>query len=454
MAEGPFSALLGLDTLWRLRKNQLGYYQSLQARYGDRVRLRLGPYRNWLLFHPDEIESVLTTHVSSFVRFEPVMRVLEQWNGRSLLVSEGARWRARRRQVLPAFARSRMTEYGARIVSHTADLSEQLKAAADAGEVSLDTDRTMATLSLRIALDALFGDQSDDRVSETGDAIAVLSDVAFRESTALWQRPAWWPFGWNPGKQLAIATMDRLVSSIVGARLQVSHDDRGDLLSMLIANGDEQDAIRDEAMTLLIAGHETTGAALAWTSDLLSRHPETLAQVLAEIDRELGNRPATLADIARLPLLKAVVDETLRLYPPAYALFPRRATERVVLDRLTIASGDLVQLVPFVTQRDPRWFEDADSFRPARFLGVPGFPLYAYFPFGAGPRVCIGEYFGLLELVLALGTLLQRWTPLPAESPAIPEAKFSLRPKNGLQQRWRLRAGVEPEGTPRAINAH
>jgi cytochrome P450 len=442
MAEGPFSPFLGLDTLWRLRGNQLGYYQSLQARYGDTVRLRLGPYRNWLLFHPREIEAVLTTHAASFVRFEPIMRVLSQWNGRSLLVSEGARWQARRRQVRPAFARNRMTEYGARIVSHTTALSERLQATAKAGEVHLDTDRTMATLALHIALDALFGDQTGDRMNETGDAIAVLSDVAFKESTALWRRPVWWPFGWNPKKQAAIASMDRLVSSIVRARLRVSHDDRGDLLSILIANGEEEESIRDEAMTLLIAGHETTGAALAWASDLLSRHPETLAQVLAEIDRELGGRDATLADIARLPLLRAVVDETLRLYPPAYALIPRRATERVVLDQITINAGDLVQLVPFVTHRDPRWFDGADSFRPSRFLGAPTFPSYAYFPFGAGPRVCIGEYFGLLELVLALGTLLQDWTPLPPETVAIPEAKFSLRPKNGLQQRWRLRGSV------------
>jgi cytochrome P450 len=439
MAKGPFSLLLGVDTLWRLRGDQLGYYRALQTRFGDRVRLRLGPYRNWLLFGPADVEAVLTTHAAGFIRFEPMMRVLAQWNGNSLVVSEGARWQARRRQVLPAFARSRMTTYGTRIAAHAAALSEDWAAAAEDGEVSVDTDRAMATLTLRIALDLLFDSPAHHRLAEIGDAVAVLSKVAFRESMAPWQLSPWWPFGSLAGKRAAMKTMDDLVTSIVASRMQHPRDDRGDLLSTLVASGDDADAIRDEAMTLLIAGHETTGAALAWAGDLLARHPAELAAVVAEIDRELRRTRATAADIRRLPQLRAVVDETLRLYPPAYALFTRRAVRRIELDGITIRKGDLVQLVPYVTHRDPRWFDDPEAFRPGRFMGAAAYPPYAYFPFGAGPRVCIGQNFGTIELMLVLATLLQDWTPLPSESPAVPEAKFSLRPRGGLQQRWRRR---------------
>jgi cytochrome P450 len=141
-----------------------------------------------------------------------------------------------------------------------------------------------------------------------------------------------------------------------------------------------------------------------------------------------------------MPLLRAVVAEALRLYPPAYALFPRRAIKDVAVGNVAIRKGDLVQIIPFITQRDHRWFEAPDAFRPARFLVSPGWPRYAYFPFGAGPRVCIGQAFGLLEVSLVLATLLQRLSPEPAGAQAIPEAKFSLRPKGGLPQRWRKRA--------------
>ena len=162
--------------------------------------------------------------------------------------------------------------------------------------------------------------------------------------------------------------------------------------------------------------------------------------VQAELDHALDGELPGAADLERLPILRAVVAEALRLYPPAYGLFPRRALEDVVVGDVTIRKDDLVQLTPFVTQRDPRWFERPEDFRPARFLSAPPWPRYAYFPFGAGPRVCIGQAFGLLEASLVLATLLQRLLPEAAAAEAVPEAKFSLRPRGGLPQRWRRRS--------------
>ena len=439
------SSLFGLGHLLRLRTDQLAFYRDMQTRHGDAVRLRLGPWRNWLLFHPDAVEAVLATRAASFVRFEPVMRVLAQWNGQSLLVSEGERWHGRRRKVLPAFATRRLPGYAERIVERTLALRDNWESA---GAPVVDTDREMVALTLEIAADTLFGQALGARAGPVGQAVSVLSDVAFRESTSPLVLPDWLPLPRKARKRRAIAVMEALVGGIVAARMAGPAADRGDLLSMLIEAETDPAAVRDEVMTLLIAGHETSGALISWSSDLLARHPDQLAAVQAELDRELGDRLPGAAVLDRLPLLRAVVAEALRLYPPAYGLFPRRAVEDVTVGDVMIRRNDLVQLIPFVTQRDRRWFEEPDSFRPGRFLDTPRWPRFAYFPFGAGPRVCIGQAFGLLEASLVLATLLQRLSPEPVSGPgsrpeaavAVPAAKFSLRPRGGLPQRWRRRS--------------
>ena len=370
------------------------------------------------------------------------MAVLAQWNGRSLLVSEGERWRSRRRKVLPAFASRRLPGYGERIVQRTLVLRDAWEAASQGGTAPLiDTDRAMVGLTLNIAVDTLFGEQLGERAGPFGDAVAVLSDVAFRESTSAMRLPDWMKLPGKARKRQAIAEMDALVTSIVAARLAHPAADRGDLLSILVEeDSGNAAAIRDEVMTLLIAGHETSSALLSWASDLLARHPDVLAAVQTELDGTLGERLPDAADLEALPTLRAVVAEALRLYPPAYTLFPRRAVEDVAVGDVTIRKGNLVQLIPFVTQRDGRWFDDPAAFWPARFLRSPTWPRYAYLPFGAGPRVCIGQAFGLLEASLVLATLLQHFSPETVGSGvAVPEAKFSLRPRGGLPQRWRRR---------------
>jgi cytochrome P450 len=206
-----------------------------------------------------------------------------------------------------------------------------------------------------------------------------------------------------------------------------------------LVQGDAQ-AARDDAVTLLIAGHETSGATLCWLGYLLAQSPDAMARVIEEVDSVLQGRPATLEDVQSLTFLRAAVDEALRLFPPAYGLFPRRAIRDVVAGEVKIKRDDLVMLTPWVTHRDPRWFEEPGAFRPARFLSAPTWPTYAYFPFGAGPRSCVGQQFGLVEITLAMATLLQRFVPEPVAAPVQPEAKFSLRPQGGMPQRWALRA--------------
>lgn len=435
--------MLGLTALWRLRYAPLDFYAEQHQRQGDCARIRLGPYRLWLLFHPREIEALLTDCASDFVRFERPMRVLAQWNGQSLLIQEGDAWRARRRYVLPVFARRRMARYAERSVAQAARLAQSWAARCGPdGGVMLDSDREMAGLALDIALDAMFGRQTEAQREAIARAVAIFSDVAYSETAGLWRTPLWQPFGRGPEKRWAMQTMDRLVTQMIEERLAAPRDEAGDLLSMLL-DGDPHKA-RDDAVTLLIAGHETNGAALCWLGHLLAQNPEVLAQVHAEVDTVLQGRPAVLDDHEQLLVLRAALNEALRLFPPAYALFPRRALRDTQVGEAKISRNDLVVLTPWVTHRDPRWFEAPAAFSPRRFLAPPAWPAYAYFPFGAGPRSCIGQQVGLVEITLAMATLLQDFTPQPTAGPVLPQARFSLRPQGGLPQRWTLRSTSVP----------
>ena len=309
----PKSLLSGPNNLLWLKRDQLGFYAAMQARHGDAVLVRLGPYRMWLLFHPDAVGAVLTEHASAFIRFEPVMRILAQWNGRSLIISEGDRWRARRRQVLPAFASRRLPGYGDRIVARTLAFLDRWTAATANGVLTTDTDRAMAALALDVAVDTLFDKQMDGEAASIGAAVATLSDVAFQESTSLLRLPAWLHPPWSR-KRRAMGQMDQLVTGIVRDRLAGQASDRGDLLSMLTNQEDDARAIRDEVMTLLIAGHETSGALLTWAALALSQHPPVLESLQAELSTVLAGRPPAAADLPAMPLLRSVIEETLRLY--------------------------------------------------------------------------------------------------------------------------------------------
>ena len=441
----PSPWLLGLDHLIRIRRDQLGFYRSLNNRYGDAVRLRLGPYRSWLLFHPDPVEALLTRESGSFVRFEKLMNVLAQWNGDSLLLAEGEAWKQRRKKVMPAFQTRRMPEYAQTVVSFTQALCRRWHSQQH-DPLVLDIDSSMAQLSLDIALVSLFGAQAGERSDEFEAAIKVLSQTAFRESTAPVTLPDWLPLPAKRQKKQAIAVLDTLVTSIVRERLddiaRGGETERGDLLSILVEHHDgDALAIRNDAVSLLIAGHETSGALHCWVFALLAEHPYERDEVVAEIDRELGTRAPGYSDLHRLNRVRAVVEETLRIYPPAYALFLRRAVADVDLAGVNVRAGDIVQITPYTMHHSPRWFESPEQFRPGRFLSSPSWPMYAYLPFGAGPRVCVGQNFAMMEACLVVATMLQHWLPERLADRPVPDAKFSLRPTGGLQMMWSARSG-------------
>jgi cytochrome P450 len=316
--------------------------------------------------------------------------------------------------------------------------------------VDVNVRQAMTGLTLEIIGRTLFDVDLTADSGEISRAVAILSEVAFHEMQAAIRLPNWWPTEFYRRKRWAMRTLDGVVWRIVRAR-RAEGTDRGDLLSMLLASVDEEGdggklsdrQVRDEAMTLMLAGHDTSAAALEWMCYLLAKHPEVAARCREEIGRVIGERDATAADVGRLSYLQAVIQETLRLYPPAIGVFLRQAVKELQIGGYAIAPGSLLALSSYVTHRDARWFPDPERFEPERFLApqMGGIPNGAYFPFGAGPRVCIGQSFAMTEMTLIAATLLRRLDVrlLPGFIEPQPHVHVSLRPDRPLTLRWSLR---------------
>ena len=431
----PPSWLLGLDALFNIKHDALTYYESLHYKYGDVTRLRLGPYQCWFLFHPDHIEQVLAKQADKFIRFKKIMNILKQWNGNSLLIAEGASWKNRRRKVMPAFKRDRMPEYAAMISKHaqefTAAIDNQISAH---GKYSCGIDSEMAKYALDIAGITLFGSKLGSGSEIVSKAVHDLSEIAYKETVAPYTLPLFIPTPHNIHKRAVIKTMKGAIREIVTERLHNHSEDRGDLLSILIEHHEgDQTSIEEDTMSLLIAGHETSGATMSWLFLLLAQHQNILDRIHQELDSELGFKAPTYEDVIKLPYLTATIKEVMRLYPAPYALFCRQAIEDVDIGGAVIRAGDLVQLLPYVTQRDERWFKNPLDFNPDRFLKNESWPLYAYFPFGAGPRVCVGQSFGMMEVMITAATILQKYNITSEKVHLEASPRFSLRPKDDYQ---------------------
>lgn len=422
----PSICFLGLDSLYKIKNNPLEYYISLQKNYGDAVRVQLGLHRCWFLFHPNHIEQILTSKSDNFIRFERIMKILRQWNGDSLLISEGESWKVRRRKILPAFKQKRMPEYAKMITDQASSLTSQLE---NMIHTDCDIDALMSRYSLDIAGLTLFSKTFSSQSKEVSQAVHNLSEIAYRETTSPFLIPSFISMHINRHKRHVVQLMKRTIGDIVSQRLSSNTDNPNDLLSIIIDHHErDPNSIEEDVLSLLIAGHETTGATLSWLFILLSNHPKILQQVHDELDLVIRSDTPHYEHLKQLQFLGAVIHETLRLYPVAYALFCRQAKTNMDLGDFSLKKGDLVQLLPYVTHRDDRWFEEPDKFKPDRFLVKEDWPLYSYFPFGAGPRVCIGQSLGMMEIMLTAASILTRLSIVPKETLLCPHPRFSLRP--------------------------
>lgn len=429
----PGHPLLG--NLPSYRKDPLSFGRHVAAAYGDVVDLRVFNRRIFFLAHPEHIHQVLVRDADKFHK-SPVYRIfLGRALGEGLLTSDGDFWRRQRRLAQPAFHHGRIQSYAQTMVSY-ADAA----AARWRGSETLLLNREMAQLTLEIVSQTLFSTDIRAQADTIGHALSELLEAISEATGAAVFVPEWLPTRNNRRIRRGVAELDSVIMPLIEARRR-SGEDTGDLLSMLLLARDEDGQgmsdkqVRDEAVTLVLAGHETTANALTWAWVLLAQHPEVEAKLHAELDAVLQGELPRLEHVRSLTYTEGVIKETMRLYPPIPE-FARQALEDVPLGAFVIPKGTIVMVPVFAMHHDPRWFEDPDAFRPERFAkgAEKALPKLAYLPFGGGPRVCIGNAFAQMEAILLLATLAQRYRlRLEPQQQVTPEATLTLRPKGDLR---------------------
>ncbi len=417
------------------RADRLDFLTRNARQYGDIFAVRLGPVSIWALNHPDLVEEVLVTQNRIMLKHF-ALRSARPSLGLGLLTSEGDFWRRQRRLSQPAFQRDRVHGYAPVMVEY----AERMLRSWSHGQ-RRDLQADMMGLTLEIVAKTLF----DADIAGEAEGVALAMETLLANFTdrvnRLVKLPMWVPTPSNRRFQRAMGLVESILFRIIAERRRTG-EDRGDLLSRLLHAADiEGDGtgmtdrqLRDEVVTLFMAGHETTANTLAWVWYLLALHPDAEARLHAELDDVLGDRPPTVEDLPRLKYAEHVVTETLRLYPTAW-LLGREAAEPTEIGGYSVPKGMTLWLPQWVIHRDPRWFDEPDSFRPERWSDGLSRRLhrYAYFPFGGGPRLCIGNHFAMMEAVLLLATIARRFrVVMPADTVVRPLPTMTLRPAHGL----------------------
>jgi cytochrome P450 len=397
------------------------------------VSLRLGPRRIILLNHPDLLEQVLLTQNHNFIKHF-AMRINPLVFGQGLLSSEGDFWLRQRRLIQPAFTRQRVSAYGPTMVEAT----RRLLASWVPGR-TVDIYTEMMRLTLAITARTLFDADVEGDASKVGEALERLQENFLQRFQSLLPLPLWIPTSQNLRIRGVVRRLDQILYRFIEQRRQTS-EARKDLLSILLHARDEGGGqmsdrqLRDEAMTIFLAGHETTALALSWAWYLLGQHPPVEERLAAEVRDVLGERLPTADDVPRLSYVEKVVQEAMRLYPPVYVV-GREAVRDCEIGGFPIPRGMTLLMSQWVLHRDPRFFEEPEVFRPERWTEglAKQLPKFAYFPFGGGPRVCIGNTFAMMEMVLVLATIAQQFcfTFQPGQ-PVVPWPTFTLRPQHGI----------------------
>lgn len=432
---GPPSKFWGLSFL-SFRKDPIGFLSDAAQRYGNLVGFRFGPQWAVLVNDPDLIKDVLVTHDQSFGKGRGLQRA-KRLLGEGLLTSEGSFHRRQRRLAQPAFHRQRVQGYGT-VMTHYAD---QLRQSWKEGS-TLDIDHEMTRLTLAIVAKTLFDADVTREAEAIGQALTTTMEswrqlmLPFSELLEKLPLPSMRRF--REGR----ARLDATIYRIIGER-RADPTDRGDLLSMLMAAQDSEGdggsmsnlQLRDELMTLFLAGHETTANALTWTWFLLSQHPQVEGRLHEELDRALSGRLPHADDLPQLIYTEKVVAESMRLYPPAW-IIGRRTLGEYEISSYRLPANTLMLMSPFIMHRDDRYYPEPLRFDPERWTpeAKATRPKFSYFPFGGGSRQCIGEAFAWMEGVLLVATLAQRWRLrlLPGH-PVATRPLVTLRPKFGMK---------------------
>ncbi|MFC7080583.1 cytochrome P450 [Halorussus caseinilyticus] len=431
-----------VGSLHEFARDQFEFERRMHREYGDVVRWKIPNGWIYHLADPDHIEHVLVRNNQNYVKGEAFQEALGPVTGNGILNSEGEFWRRQRHLVEPAFHPERISTYAEMMV----DVTEGQTARWRDDEVR-DVHSEMTALTLEIVGRSLFGLDLSDESERVGDALEVVMDASEFSLADLLPKEV--P---TPGRRRlenAVETLDRVVARIIRERKRNPTDD--DVVSMLLSARDEEGEgmsdrqVRDEVMTLLLAGHETTALALTFTFFVLAQNPGVEEKLLAELDDVLGGDRPTMADLNDLTYLEQVVQESMRLYPPVPGIV-REPVEDDYVGDYRIPAGVTVSMSQYHVHRDPRWYDDPMAFRPERW--TDGFresiPRLAYFPFAAGPRRCIGDRFAMLEARLVLATILQEFHLELVSSPALDlQPSITARPQNPVQMKIHEREGTQ-----------
>ena len=423
-----------------MQRDPLTFLLGLQRRFGDVSRFFFFSQPDYFISSPAGVKRVLQENNRNYSKNHYSYGVLKHALGNGLLTNDGESWLSQRRLMQPAFHRQRIAGFGETMTRLTEEmLDKRWQGAAAQGKV-IDVAAEMHRLTLRIAGMTLFSEDLTSASSEMGPSIVVaqrrLTEQFFQPFLPMWlPTPGHREFG------SAMAVQDKVVYDLIAER-RADGRDRGDLLSMLLqardadtGKGMDDKQLRDEVITLMDAGHETTANAMTWIWYLLSQHPLVGRKLRDELAHVLAGRTPTAQDLSNLPYTRLVVDEALRLYPPAWVI-SRLAENEDEICGYTIPAKSVVLVSPYTMHRNPRYWDNPEGFDPERFSKerAEGRPPYAYFPFGGGPRLCIGNSFALTEAALLLATIAQRFRlDLVPGHPVVAEPLITLRAKYGIK---------------------
>jgi cytochrome P450 len=436
--------------IWGFTTDPVGFVRSRFDRYGD-VYYIDNPGRGlFVLRNPEHFHEVLVSRASSYGKAHDAFRQLGTVLGDGLLTSDGDDWKRQRRMVGPAFSPARLVGYARAMTDESTRTASQWT-----DGCTLDVGREMMELTLRIVGRTLFGEDVGGEVESVGRAMTAFQNALVGVASRL---PSWMPNRTRKQARNGLASLDRIVYGMIGrARSSPPVDDESprvddehptllhSLVSAVDVEGDGgtlgEREVRDQLVTLFLAGHETTSHALTWTLYLLSQNRDAEKKLFDELDRVLDGRAATYDDLPSLPYVEQVVTEAMRLYPPVYTL-ARAAHEDTTLGEWRVPKGSEIVLWTYFAQRDARWFDRPDAFVPERFTEerAAALPRLAYMPFGGGPRACIGRSFAMLEARIALATLLARHRLELARGQRVDvKPRITLMPKYGMKMVVRAR---------------
>ncbi len=429
------------------RRDPLRLLVDAARQHGDLVHMRFGPTNAYLVNHPDDIQHVLQTNNRNYRREGYGNQVIKLVTGLNLLTSDGEYWLQQRRLMAPAFHRQRITDFGTVMAEAAQGMLARWEPTQAAGGW-IDAHREMMRVTLEIVGRALFSIDLSGETNTLGQAFLEGMDYLNYRLNHLFAWPLFFPTPRNIRLRRALALMDQIIQEIIAERRQ-NGSEREDLLAMLLGaryeetgQGMTDEQLQHEIGILIGAGHETTANALTWTFYLLSENPEAEQALHNELDEQLQGRAPAVTDLPALPYTRMVIEEAMRLYPPAWILTSREAVAADQIAGYTVPAGASLFISPYVTHRDPRFWPDPEHFDPDRFApeAVAARPRFAYLPFGGGPRKCIGADFALTEAQLILAAIAQRYClRLKPGWTVEPDPIFTLRARGGLPMRLEAR---------------